>query len=119
MKTEIKLNVHYRWSRIHSPKLNYLTIEQSATIFIEGQNKQNTSVNVKNNNLTNKVNVGYESESKFSNLEHDNTEFVKECMDKSNVATDKYKYFRVIFANGYEIVCTDYDEFLSILENKS
>ena len=36
-----------------------------------------------------------------------------DVMAKNNSATKDYKYFKVVFAEGQEIICTDYESFVN------
>ncbi|MCK9417481.1 hypothetical protein M0Q97_12645 [Candidatus Dojkabacteria bacterium] len=52
----------------------------------------------------------HEYELDFKNQEQ-NFDFIKESMSSENVATNKYKYYRIIFANGLDIICQTFEEF--------
>lgn len=44
-------------------------------------------------------------------------EFIEDSMRSDNVATNKYKYFKVVFANGVEIICTSFKDLQSQISN--
>lgn len=53
----------------------------------------------------------------FKNKEQ-SFDFIKESMSPENVATNNYQYYRILFANGLDIICQSFQEFLDII-NKS
>lgn len=116
MKTSIDLKVVYTWSRMHSNRNNFLTITQVAHVLIPGTPITDNSVTITGNKITELKN-GYKTEElKDKNTHSLNASFIKECM-VDNIATKSYKYFKVIFANGSEIVCTSYEEFGEIIDS--
>lgn len=120
MKTEIQVDIRYQWSRTHSPKhKNYLLIEQKAQLIIKGQNNKGTSIKIKDNKIEDEIYKDYETESISPVTRSDDYSFIKDSMEKSNIATNDYEYFRVIFANGFEIVCKTFKEFEDIVSKSN
>ncbi len=96
------------WSRCHSPGRNYLLIEEEIQI-----------------QTTYKTGVKYSQsrgQSDLESYEFDKSDmmradkFIENCMSPANVATKEYEYFRVLYANGTDIICKNHKEFKQILK---
>ncbi len=115
----INLNLNIKetisWSRTHCGLNNYLTIEQTKYLIIG--NKATVIKGGKIAKLVDDYNVDaykqYKTEEVFDKNHH-----VFDSMNPNNVAVKDYKYFKVIFANGNEIIVKDFNEFLTYIETE-
>ena len=109
-----KINTTYEpkmvslWSRCHSPNCNFLLIEE--TIYIQTNHKSGISYSKSYGQKDLEL---YE----LDKNQTDPAAFIEDCMSDNNVAVKDYKYYRVLFANGADIICKDYAEFVEILNN--
>ena len=118
MNMDIQTKITYCWSRTHQSNVNYLLIEQKAQLTIVGQWKQGNSISIIKNTLGDSVDKGYVTEQKVDNSTNSSDiTFVKESIEFGKTMTNPYKYFRVVFANGMEIVCTTFKEVEDFLKS--
>lgn len=111
---EITTTIHRKWSRSHGGKHpNFLMIEETAYSYTLGV--------MTDLNKRAVVAQGYEVDSlkslKSENV-FDTNHWIYECMDPKNVATKDYKYYMISFANGRQIICQSWDEFLTIMREE-
>jgi hypothetical protein len=118
---DIDLIIKRKWSRSHQSNRNYLLIEEQLEIIYKQINKPKRGFNLN----TDKQLASYdlpekETQSQENNI-FDDKHFIYDCLDPSNSATNDYKFYRIVFANGYEIICTSWENFilqLGALESK-
>ena len=111
--TNLNKITQYKLSRTHSPNTNYLIITQCEIVKFDYKN----AVEYNPYHKTTRILKDYEVEA----VKSDNSSISEErlltyleddVMKKSNVATNEYKYFRIILSNGADIICTDYKSFI-------
>lgn len=112
--SEITPVMRYSWSRSHCGGHNYLTIEQTIYMTLNG-----TASVVKKGKIVDKELKSYDlaainemrTEDDLTSEKH----MIFESMSPTNTATKHYKHFRIIFANGRELIVSNYKEFLEIV----
>lgn len=107
LNTKYKPNILSIWSRCHSSNCNYLLIEE--TVHIQTSHKSGIKYS---QSYGQQVLESYE----LDKDNRDSQDFIKRSMSKSNVAVKEYSYYRVLYANGLDIICQSYEEFLKLIE---
>ena len=107
IKTEYIPKIISIWSRCHSPNCNYLLIEE--TVHIQTDYKSGVKYS---KSYGQKILESYELDKDNSNPEA----FIKNCMSDDNVAVKDYAYYRVSFANGSDVICKSYKEYLTLIK---
>ena len=108
MKTTFKPIISSTFSRSHSTTFNYLLIEEIIRI----KTSYNSGIEYTARNGQRELKHSHELLFEETAQSFD---FIKESLSPNNVATEKYKYFRIVFANKAEVICTSYEEFLEIV----
>lgn len=112
-KPTVEPIIAYQWSRTHANWNTYLTIEQKAFIIVN-----NSIIEVKSGKIGD-IPKYVEIQELAKRTDAYDFTAVKESMSKENIATNDYTHFRVILANGREIICSSYAEFLQHIEAKA
>lgn len=108
----MKSIINYTLSRTHSPITNYLLITQCKIVKFDHLNavKYNPSTKSMSNlesyavDSIKKDNTDTAKQELFDYLE-------KDCMSADNTATVDYNYFRVILADGSDIITSNFEDF--------
>lgn len=102
---------NYKLSRTHGGNRNYLLISQSKIVKFDHNNAveydpTSKTLNVLEDYLVKDIkdNSKEAEENLLNYLE-------KDAMSPDNLATNKYSYFRVILADGRDIICTGFKDF--------
>lgn len=99
-----------RWSCTHQQTTNYLLISEETFVHFNGHLINAT---------TGKQVPDYEIEGimSLSSTNIFNTgHFVCDSMDKTMAHVDGIKYFYVVFSNGYKVICTSWEDFLTYVK---
>ncbi len=108
MKKEVKKR--YTWKRTHNPKVNYLLIQEELHLVVEdGEVTYFSSNFTLTDSALKDVLDSFAKQNDYS--------FVEDSMNLTNPATNDYKYFLVRLADGREIICANYNEFLDLINS--